>query len=188
MPDNLDTKEIFEGKDKRWGLEICQRLRSEGLGVPVIYQDRNSKKIDVIHNQNRGERDESIRMQERTDDTLLGVILTVDKDRKEFVFLSAGSDQGVVFQDSNSYRYNQYLSDSSPYLLTANETSFTDVINHSAVGQSSNKIVLKEDSDPSRYAEIVAQSVESARQKQLETMQRRGEIRKSIFQKLFGGE
>lgn len=108
MPDSPDVREIFEGGDRKWGSEICKRLRAEGLGVPVVYKDIGNKKVDKIDLRQPGDKDESYRILERSKEELLGIILPVDRDRNEFVYISAGEEQGVVFQESDEYWTLQY--------------------------------------------------------------------------------
>ncbi len=158
--------------------------------MPVIYQDAGNRKVEKIDLRKVGDRDESFRVRETRDEMLLGVVLPVDGDRGEFVYISAGSEQGIVFQDSDVA--NKLLfsnSDGTPFFLSHNGRSFVDYVNCIVTGYKDRaRLILNEDTDPSRYGEIVEAAVHSARRRQIEIKQKRGETRKNMFHTLFGGE
>ena len=167
------------------GREIVNLLAAEGVGVPVYTRRKGESRINVKIDREPGQEDFSVRQQAEDNRRLLGIILPVNQTERKFVFVS-GDEEGFVFVAS-SRRATDFNPEEVSVLDLAGWNKFCDFFKmaNTPEGSEGMKIVFREGRQSENFEEVVFKAVQAERQRLLEAKRKMGEVRKSLFEKLF---
>lgn len=144
------------------------------------------KRTKFLVDRQVGEEDFTVRQKEERDHKLLGLIVP-SQDKNEFVYLGV-EEGGFVFRVSDEKSTEFHKDTSTSFSL--NWERFGDYITNNVMAriEGSTKIILREESDPARFMEIVVNSVQKERERTQQIKEKRTSVREDLMKKLFGGQ
>lgn len=173
-------KEAFQGKDVVRGGELVNNLLYENVGIPVYSMNFQEKRTKFLVDREIGEEDFTVRQKEERDHKLLGLIIP-SQDKNEFVYL--GVEEGGFVFSVDERRSVEFHKDTTTSFSLSWER-FGDYVANNVL--QSAKTILREESDPSRFMEIVVNAVQKERERTQQIKEKRTSVREDLIKKLFG--
>lgn len=157
------------------------------MGIPVYTRNLNDKKVSLLVDKQVGEQDITFRQKEESNDRLLGLLVPTTE-KNEFVYL--GIEEGGLVFHTNDRQASEFHKDTASSFITFNRQRFGEWVSfliQSGYKQET-KIVLKEESDPSRFMEVIVSAVQKERERMQQVREKRANVREDLMKKLFGGQ
>jgi hypothetical protein len=155
------------------------------VGTPVYTRSLKDKKTSLLVDKQIGEEDVTIRQKEETNDRLLGLLIPTTE-KNEFVYLGI-EEGGFVFRTDDRHA-SEFHKDTAGSFITFDTQRFIEwvsILVH-VFGKEDTKVILKEESDPSRFMELVVSAVQKEREKMQQIRETRSVVRDDLMKKLFG--